>query len=476
VDSIQDIEPKEHDKHELQVQFSELKAKFITIQDQSKALNAQNDKLQNLVHEQENDIQKKSRKLDRILVQQNTQKEIPVEEEAVKVQTPKQPVDENYEDIILLAESRLQEIQELVKQKQIKEKEIIFVKSTNEESEIIKQLQQQAILKNELEQALKENCRLLEERREFEEDVVKREQKKRKLIESDLKKFDQDIQRIRQQRDQFQQQLLKPVGPPQVDQPQTKLIALELELKRLKITTAGDAGELGLLRFFFENDFTQNPYKILEKQLAEKEQELLRYRSDPSETDGNSNEMELAEYKELYGELKQPMELAETITKLQQAEIKLERYQKVILINKAELVLITEVSNLGKAWATLEEEQKQHQQQMHEKNDLIQKIGYEKNKLEQKINLINKQTNSTNNLVLAHKRQSEKQLEQIRKSEELEKTLTQQLSCLEKINSGFEVLLFNEQRKIADLHVDIAKLKDIIQVLEQNSENVLKIN
>lgn len=62
-----------------------------------------------------------------------------------------------------------------------------------------------------------------------------------------------------------------------------------------------------------------------------------------------------------------------------------------------------------------------------EKEDAIQRLSVEKSKLEQKIQLLSKQTSSFNNMMTALKKQSEKQLEQIRKFEELEKLSNQQL-------------------------------------------------
>jgi seryl-tRNA synthetase len=97
-------------------------------------------------------------------------------------------------------------------------------------------------------------------------------------------------------------------------------------------------------------------------------------------------------------------------------------------------MLMTELDTLGKAWSNLEEQSSKNMAKLLEKEEQITKISVEvkfwltkKAKLEQKISLLSKQSNSFNNLMIAQKKQSEKQLEQIRRLEELERHLNLQL-------------------------------------------------
>ncbi|KAI8921617.1 hypothetical protein BC831DRAFT_476333 [Entophlyctis helioformis] len=89
------------------------------------------------------------------------------------------------------------------------------------------------------------------------------------------------------------------------------------------------------------------------------------------------------------------------------------------------------------------------------KRRIIQKAKYE-----QKFGLLSKQSATFNNLGIALRRQSDKQLEQIRKQEELEKNLTQQLQVLEKEAAAKAPMLEKERRRVAELTVQAAQQKD----------------
>jgi predicted nucleic acid-binding Zn-ribbon protein len=84
-----------------------------------------------------------------------------------------------------------------------------------------------------------------------------------------------------------------------------------------------------------------------------------------------------------------------------------------------------ELETLGGSWSKLEQELAKRNSEPPE--DQYQRLNSEKSKLEQKVSLLQKQSTAFNNTYKAQKSQFEKQLEQIRKLEELERNLRLQL-------------------------------------------------
>ena len=93
-------------------------------------------------------------------------------------------------------------------------------------------------------------------------------------------------------------------------------------------------------------------------------------------------------------------------------------------------MLKVELETLGKAWSKLEEQNSRKVFDLASTEEQSLKLTAEKTKLEQKVAAMTKQATSLQNMAIAQKRQSEKQLEQIRKLEELERSLNQQLVCV----------------------------------------------
>ena len=85
---------------------------------------------------------------------------------------------------------------------------------------------------------------------------------------------------------------------------------------------------------------------------------------------------------------------------------------------------------------------------------------FQRTKLEAKLGTMMKQHSTLNNSVLALKKQSDKQLEQIRKLEELQKALSQQITHLEREISARQGMIDGHKRKNADLVLQLNEARD----------------
>ena len=117
------------------------------------------------------------------------------------------------------------------------------------------------------------------ERRQFIDNFKTEERQHRQTLEAELKKMNQDLNRLRQARDNMQKQLdlktakealdlkhhqeLKALAQARKD----RLTCLEQDMVRLKSKCAAQLGE-GDLMAFFEQDPLGNPYRVLKEQLT----------------------------------------------------------------------------------------------------------------------------------------------------------------------------------------------------------------
>ncbi|KAJ1567812.1 hypothetical protein HK096_008575, partial [Nowakowskiella sp. JEL0078] len=92
--------------------------------------------------------------------------------------------------------------------------------------------------------------------------------------------------------------------------------------------------------------------------------------------------------------------------------------------------LSKEVEKIGKAWGDLEQQNSRKVLNLAEKEEQIVRLIAERTKFDQKCAMLTKEVNTISNSILARKKLSEKQQEQIRKQEELIKTLTQKSVCV----------------------------------------------
>ncbi|KAJ3398040.1 E3 ubiquitin-protein ligase bre1, partial [Chytridiales sp. JEL 0842] len=211
-----------------------------------------------------------------------------------------------------------------------------------------------------------------------------------------------------------------------------RITCLESQIERLKMKLVSNSVDEFLAELYSSSP-DKDVYSVLKARLRladEKVEELTKelsaFKDASSET--RDKQQLLVSIQKLEAELQTMRSRAsqiETITdlerKLKDAEVKIDFCQKT------EARLVSEIETIGKAWAELEEQSLRKVLNLTEKEDQILRLLAEKTKYDQKCAMLTKQSNTTSNLSIALKRQSDKQLEQIRKLEEREKTLIAQL-------------------------------------------------
>ena len=340
---------------------------------------------------------------------------------------------------VFKAEKEISRLSMILKQTQIDYKVLkqSFDRRKDYENEL-KSMINEGQLKVQNEHLLSQVQLLKQSQREYQQLVKDEEEKKRKVLEVDLKKSNQELTRLRTNRDQLAKTIeglkmnsqdgelnhLKTL----VEARKKKIDFLESELIRLKTCVAGDLGEFGLMKFFDAG--IENPYKKLNDDLEIANLKLNQLQETKSDIDTSNVEHikklqdVIQRYNDLYGTLSENPNncaslLEKTSSELAVLKAKLEQKEK------SEQRLMQELETLGSAWSTLEQQYTSSTPTLDENKFVI-----EKQKLEQKILHYQKQNSSFNNTYKAQKSQFEKQLEQIRKLEELEKNHLVQLVFL----------------------------------------------
>ncbi|KAJ3326207.1 E3 ubiquitin-protein ligase bre1 [Boothiomyces sp. JEL0866] len=460
------------------------------------------------------ELQMAYKKIDRLkIIGAPVPKPDPVVEEK-KVNPSEDVNDEKYQEALATASSRLNEIQVILNEKLELENEInkLVLELSEErhrnsankelEKELRVQLEQFDITRDRLDQTLLEVEALQSQRRTFIEQIRTDEEKRRKIMEADLKKSESEMARLRIARDNLQKTLDSQVAKEQADNKtkedikalsearKSRIISLESELARLKMYIASEIGEPSLIAFFNESPDT-NPYNSAQEEIRKLSTKIKQLEktidSMPNSVDANIKQLhiveeelvektkELEKYIQLVGPLDGNIE-SSISAKLSQKEQELNNIkQKFDYYQKSEQRLISELEALGKAWSKLEEQNSKRVASLQEKEEQLERISVEKSKLEQKVSLLTKQNTTQNNMTIAQKRQSEKQLEQIRKLEELEKNLSLQLSTIERelaqVNPNLEI----EKRKYNNLSIQMAELRDSYTALKGKYENLVSI-
>ncbi|KAJ3058447.1 E3 ubiquitin-protein ligase bre1, partial [Rhizoclosmatium hyalinum] len=138
-------------------------------------------------------------------------------------------------------------------------------------------------------------------------------------------------------------------------------------------------------------------------------------------------------------------------------EIKIDFYQK------SEVRLVQEIESLSAAWTDLETQNQSKVFNLAEKEEQILKLITERTKFDQKCEKLTRERNMINNQVIALKRQSERQLEQIRRLEERERLFTGQLNSLEKDLATKTVAADMHRKKVTELNQKQLELMDKLE-------------
>ncbi|KAI8801907.1 hypothetical protein BJ742DRAFT_834925 [Cladochytrium replicatum] len=447
------------------------------------------------------------------------------------------------EDLVALAAARLREIEELRNDRVRQQAEIdqLRMNLANipderiKESPFYKNLHadwnyfygENEILKAKNEKLLKELEALNVERRKLTETIEGEEGNRRRTMETEMRKLEADLTRLRNARDNLQQTLDLRCGKDELELARDKEIrvianarkdrirCLEMECGRLKTTIAAKLGDAELLRLLDEDSSEKESeeydldgervtsfqamysrFKKSQEKIQELETTISAYREASEDmrdrqdlinaTKQLESELERAnenirKLEALYGiergaddagdGLENPSEelnvhdLRNRVKKLgaivrtrvdEIAKLKVEILQH----EKTRSRLISEVENISKSWEELQNQNSKKVLDLSEKDDQILRLVAEKTKYDQKCAILTKEKTTINNLMIAQKRLSDKQLEQIRKLEDREKTLNQQLQATEKElalrNTAFEL----QKRSVAEQLHQITGLKE----------------
>ncbi|KAI9596687.1 hypothetical protein BDF19DRAFT_21918 [Syncephalis fuscata] len=304
-------------------------------------------------------------------------------------------------------------------------------------------------------------------RRQYMEQVQTEERKRREVLESELRRLENDLTRVRGNRDHLQQQLelrcskdntelvqhqeIRVIANTRKDQ----ITTLTTEIQRLKMKIAADAGDREAFDYYSVNeelslvDQLRKQVKTMEEQvktLQDENSTLKAVEAVSNEETRSELEKALSTQTQLQNELKEANDrvkvidqrfgtLAKADDPLRQLVEQLEAQTKLVkdlelkceFYQKTESQLMSEIENISKEWFQLEEKSSRKILDIATKEDQIVQLLAEKTKYDQKYGMLHKQKDSLSNVNIALRRQSEKQLEQIRRLEEHEKNLDQQL-------------------------------------------------
>ncbi|KAJ3194371.1 E3 ubiquitin-protein ligase bre1 [Irineochytrium annulatum] len=326
--------------------------------------------------------------------------------------------DLNLEKIELLQKLDAVKLQVGIPDDKIKETAIY----QNLEAEFFYHQNENMVLKIRLEKTTAELEDLTLERRKFMETLAAEEEARRKTVEQELRKLEADLTRVRGNRDNLQHNL-------------------ELRSSKDDVDLKHSQEIRGLA----------NSLKIIQSE-RRLHDEITKLRERVAVYDSNGH--------------------ADMQNRIKDLEQKVEYYQK------SEARLMAEVDAIGKAWGEAEDKSMRKVLNLTDKEEHIIRLLAEvhaydvvavyftkKTKYDQKCAMMAKQLNVEKNHNIALKRQSEKQLEQLRKLEEREKALVQQLA---------EKLLREKSKTLVEEADTKRRIAEQYELLRRKAENPVK--
>ncbi|KAI8904426.1 hypothetical protein EDD86DRAFT_213406 [Gorgonomyces haynaldii] len=467
-----------------------LNQQIARLQSQLALKNTEAEQLQAQIHDMSEQLHATEKKFDRIRLMQKPVEQEPepsVQEKQEVLPIQNQNNEQQLQEAYQLAHHRLQELKSLNQNRLSLLEEINTLKIELQrershasalvglEKQIRAHVQDKESLKTKSMTLLQQNQQLQLERRTFTEQVRTDEEKQRKIVEQELKKQQTESSRLRQERDNLQKQydLLvskasaeeqsKKTAIQQLETKHSRIQMLETELKRLKQSIAVAMSESALMEFF-EQDPEANPYADLKHKLSLAETEIQRLKPLAKETPDITASMKPLQDKILF--LEQELEKRKNLDADQLRE-------KTNLLEKTHGALIAEVEAISKAYESLMEQNQKTTSELSQLEEQVQKATQEKIKLEQKCSSLAKQSTAQNNTVIAFRKQSDKQLEQIRKSEELVRNLTEQLQYLEKQIAAKDTVA--EEEKMKNMKSE-NRITELTTLLDQYNARMEQMN
>ncbi|KAG0207534.1 E3 ubiquitin-protein ligase bre1 [Mortierella sp. GBA30] len=338
-------------------------------------------------------------------------------------------------------------------------------------------------------------------RRKFMESLESEERSRRSALEGELKKLESDISRLRDSRDRFQQmyearctkddyemqqnQEIRKIANTRKD----RITTLATDIQRLQIMLAANTGDKDAFAFYLNGpsdksflDDLRNKLRISEEQIEALNIELAVAK------EAASHLRELEEVTLSERRLKmQVEELTAKLTKLEgllgpNTEDPVNALTKTIQAKDAAIralelkvqaheavqaPLLSELHTVATAWGQLEEATSRKVIELAQKEDLIYKLLSDKTRQESKCNLLIRAKDASANMTAVMKRQSDMQLDQIRKLEERERNLNMQMATLEREQTLLNSSVALHKTKLQEYTQQNASFKDKHQRQEE---------
>ncbi|KAI1309511.1 E3 ubiquitin-protein ligase bre1 [Mortierella claussenii] len=332
-------------------------------------------------------------------------------------------------------------------------------------------------------------------RRKFMDDLETEEKARRATLEGELKKLESEISRLRDNRDRFQQmyearctkddyemqqnQEIRKIANTRKD----RITTLATDIQRLQIMLAANTGDKDAFAFYLNGSTTDKSFL-----------DDLRNKLRNSEEQIKSLNMELEAAKEAASQVR---DLEDTILSEQRLKVQVEELstklakleawiggntqdpvkglkatiqakdeairlleQKVQAHEAVQLPLLNELHTVATAWGQLEEATSRKVIDLAQKEDLIYKLLSDKTRQESKCNLLIRAKDASANMTAVMKRQSDMQLDQIRKLEEREKNLNIQMATLEREQTLLNSSAALHKSKLQECTLQNAAFKD----------------
>ncbi|KAG0344453.1 E3 ubiquitin-protein ligase bre1 [Podila humilis] len=348
-------------------------------------------------------------------------------------------------------------------------------------------------------------------RRKFMDSLESEEKNRRATLEGELKKLESDISRVRDSRDRFQQmyearctkddyemqqnQEIRKIANTRKD----RITTLATDIQRLQIMLAANTGDRDAFAFYLSGSSDKSFLDDMKIKLRHAEEHIKALTIELE-----ASKQAAAQVRDLEtvtaSEFKLRAQVEELTSKLAKMETLIgssadEPVQALMMTIKAkdetiqvleakvqaheavQAPLLNELHTVATAWGQLEEATSRKVIDLAQKEDLIYKLLSDKTRQESKCNLLIRAKDASANMTAVMKRQSDMQLDQIRRLEEREKNLNIQMATLEREQSLLNNSVMVHKNKLQEYTQQNSSFKDKFSRQEERLaelQNLLK--
>ncbi|KAF9101661.1 hypothetical protein BGX29_005396 [Mortierella sp. GBA35] len=331
-------------------------------------------------------------------------------------------------------------------------------------------------------------------RRKFVDTLESEEKNRRAALEAELKKLENDISRVRDSRDRFQQmyenrctkddyemqqnQEIRKIANTRKD----RITSLTTDIQRLQTMLAANSDDWGSYAFYLKGPSDHAALKELRDNLRSTEDLISALQIELEASKEVAQQVrEYAAVKESETQLKQQVftlsaRIAELdnvvgsgakdnvkslVATLEEKEANLRRLELKVQAHEAvQVPLLNELHTVATAWGLLEEATSRKAIDLAQKEDLIFKLLSDKTRQESKCTHLVRAKDQSANMTAVMKRQSDMQLDQIQRLEEREKALGVQMIAFEKEQTVLSSEVTVHKTKLQELTMHNASFKE----------------